>query len=210
MNMAYENPKLGYYMKSIKEFKFSVVGPLKSMVSYCMVSTRIMHMYWVLGLGPFCVNYYLNSAWHGCYQPVALLRSYGRPGCFNSGLQLFCIVQSHLLLAKPHRFKLACQSRTVNPMVIEPGFGSVGIGPSPAGKWNQHLHKACMPKEAWSALKCPGRRLRSHLTSSILDCVPLHSSARLWDLGFQMRGKICSHQKRGHWTTEQPTSYFFL
>ena len=45
MNMAYENPKLGYYMKSIKEFKFSVVGPLKSMVSYCMVSTRIMHMY---------------------------------------------------------------------------------------------------------------------------------------------------------------------
>ncbi len=28
--------------------------------------------------------------------------------------------------------------------------------PSPAGKWNQHLHKACQQKEAWSALKCPG------------------------------------------------------
>ncbi len=32
--------------------------------------------------------------------------------------------------------------------------------PSPAGKWNQHLHKACQQKEAWSALKCPGRWLR--------------------------------------------------
>ncbi len=28
--------------------------------------------------------------------------------------------------------------------------------PSPAGEWNQHLHKACQQKEAWSALKCPG------------------------------------------------------
>ncbi len=29
--------------------------------------------------------------------------------------------------------------------------------PSPAGKWNQHLHKACQQKEAWSALNLPGR-----------------------------------------------------
>ena len=56
----------------------------------------IMHMYSVLGLGPFCMNYCLNAAWHGCYQPVALLRCYGRAGCFNSGLQLFGIVRSHV------------------------------------------------------------------------------------------------------------------
>ncbi len=31
--------------------------------------------------------------------------------------------------------------------------------PSPARKWNQHLHKACQQKEAWSALKFPGRWL---------------------------------------------------
>uniref|UniRef100_A0A8C6Y3L3 C2H2-type domain-containing protein n=1 Tax=Naja naja TaxID=35670 RepID=A0A8C6Y3L3_NAJNA len=57
---------------------------------------KSMHMYSVLGLGPFCSNYCLNVAWHGSCQPVALLRCYGRPGCFNSGLQLFCIVRSHV------------------------------------------------------------------------------------------------------------------
>ncbi len=31
-----------------------------------------------------------------------------------------------------------------------------GQVPSPAGKWNQHLHKACQQKEAWSGLKFPG------------------------------------------------------
>ncbi len=40
-----------------------------------------------------------------------------------------------------------------------------GQVPSPAGKWNQHLHKACQQKEAWSALKCPGRWLRWLWTS---------------------------------------------
>ncbi len=105
-------------------------------------------------------------------------------------------------------------------MVIEPAFGtfgSVGRLPSPAGKWNQHLHKACQQKEAWSALKFPGRWLRwlwtsentvdqhqqmtwqpkssltvetSHWTSSNMDSVPLHSSSRLWDLDFQMKCKF--------------------
>ncbi len=46
-------------------------------------------------------------------------------------------------------------------MVIEPAFGTVGSVqvPSPAWKWNQHLHKACQQKEAWSALKCSVRCL---------------------------------------------------
>ncbi len=42
-------------------------------------------------------------------------------------------------------------------MVIEPAFGTCGQVPSPAGKWNQHLHKACQQKNTWSALKCSGR-----------------------------------------------------
>ncbi len=110
-----------------------------------------------------------------------------------------------------------------------------GQVPSPAGKWNQHLHKACQQKEAWSDLKCPGRWLRwlctsentvdqhqqmtwqpkssltvetSHWTSSNLDSVPLHSSSRLWDLDLQMKYNIYFHLKRGLWTTEQQSSYF--
>ncbi len=36
----------------------------------------------------------LNSAWHGGDQFVALLRWYGSPGFFDSGLQLICIFWS--------------------------------------------------------------------------------------------------------------------
>ncbi len=126
-----------------------------------------------------------------------------------------------------------------NTMVVEPAFGtfgSVGRWPSPAGKWNQHLHKACQQKEAWSAQKFPGRWLHwlwtsentvdqhqqmtwqpkssltvvtSHWTSSNMDSVPLHSSSRLWDLDFQMKCKIYFHLKRGLWTTEQQSKLFF-
>ncbi len=110
-----------------------------------------------------------------------------------------------------------------------------GQVPSPAGKWNQHLHKACQQKEAWSALKFPGKWLcwlwtsentvdqhqqmtwqpkssltveTSHWTSSNMDSVPLHSSSRLWDLDFQIKCKIYFHLKRGLWTTEQQSSSF--
>ncbi len=122
-------------------------------------------------------------------------------------------------------------------MVIEPAFVPWRCGqvPSPAGKWNQHLHNACQKKEAWSALKFPGRWLRwlwtsentvdqhqqmtwqpksslsvetSHWTSSNMDSVPLHSSSRLWDLDFQIKCKIYFHLKRGLWTTEQQSSSF--
>ncbi len=51
-------------------------------------------MYSILGRGSFCFNYCLNSAWHGDDQFVALLRWYGSPGYFDSGLQLICIVGS--------------------------------------------------------------------------------------------------------------------
>ncbi len=48
-------------------------------------------MYSILGRDSFCFNYCFNSAWHGGDQFVALLRWYGSPGLFDSGLQLICI-----------------------------------------------------------------------------------------------------------------------
>ncbi len=39
------------------------------------------------------MNYCINAAWHEGNQPVAA-RSNGSPGCFDSGLQVICIVGS--------------------------------------------------------------------------------------------------------------------
>ncbi len=55
---------------------------------------NLLYMYSILGRGSFCFNYCLNSAWHGGDQFVALLRWYGSPGFFDSGLQLICIFWS--------------------------------------------------------------------------------------------------------------------
>ncbi len=48
-------------------------------------------MYSILGRGSFSFNYCLNSAWHGGDQFVALLRWYGSPGFFDSGLEYIYI-----------------------------------------------------------------------------------------------------------------------
>ncbi len=55
---------------------------------------NLLYMYSILGRGSFCFNYCLNSAWHGSDQFVALLRWYGSPAFFDSGLQVICIVGS--------------------------------------------------------------------------------------------------------------------
>ncbi len=123
--------------------------------------------------------------------------------------------------------EFAGQSSTVTPWSLNQLLvpWQCGQVPSPAGKWNQHLHKACQQKEAWSALKFPGRWLRWLWTSentvdqhqqmtwqpkSSLTVETSHwTSSRLWDLDFQMKYKIYFHLKRGLWTTEQQSSYFF-
>ncbi len=67
----------------------------------------LLYIYSILGRGSFCCNYCLNSAWHGSDQFVALLRWYGSPGFFDSGLQLiciFCLLFLIFLLTIPHRF----------------------------------------------------------------------------------------------------------
>ncbi len=67
----------------------------------------------ILGRGSFCFNYCLNSAWHGGDQFVALLRWYGSPGFFDSGLQLICIFGLLFLISLltiPHRFSMGFRS----------------------------------------------------------------------------------------------------
>ncbi len=85
---------------------------------------HLLYMYSILGRGSFCFNYCLNSEWHGGDQFVALLRWYGSPGFFDSGLQVIYIglVSLIFLLTIPHRFSMgfrsgefAGQSSTVTP-----------------------------------------------------------------------------------------------
>ncbi len=80
---------------------------------------HLLYMYSILGRGSFCFNYCLNSAWHGGDQFVALLRWYGSPGFFDSGLQLDCIfwsLVSHFPLDNTFRSgELAGQSSTPTP-----------------------------------------------------------------------------------------------
>ncbi len=133
---------------------------------------NLLYMYSILGRGSFCFNYCLNSAWHGGDQFVALLRWYGSPGFFDNGLQVICIVGSgvsNLPLAQYHIDSLwgsgqgVCwQSSTVTPWSLNQLLVPLAVwaGAKSCWKMNQHLHKACQQKEAWSALKFPGRWLR--------------------------------------------------
>ncbi len=131
--------------------------------------------------------------------------------------------------------EFAGQSSTVTPWSLNQLLVPLAVWqvPSPAGKWNQHLYKACQQKKAYSALQCPGRRLRwlwtsentldqhqqtswqhkpsltvetSHWTSSNMDSVSLLSSSRLGDPDLQMKCNIYFHLKRGLWSTEQQSS----
>ncbi len=51
-------------------------------------------MYSILGRGSFCINYCLNSAWHGGDQFVALLRWYGSLGFFDNALASLPFLQT--------------------------------------------------------------------------------------------------------------------
>ncbi len=70
-----------------------------------------------------------------------------------------------------------------------------GQMPSPAGKWSQHLHKACQQKEAWSALKFPGRWLltvdfRKHIGPTSADNMAAQIITDCWNftLDFKQHG----------------------
>ncbi len=96
--------QLEYYVRSIKKI-YRNVRLLKIM---------FISMYSILGWASFCLNYCINAAWHGGNQPVALLRCNGSPGCFDSGLQVICIVGfgvSHLPLGSGQASLLVNQAQ---------------------------------------------------------------------------------------------------
>ena len=71
----------------------------------------------------------------GVNQPLALLRCYGSPGCFDSGFQLVCIVGCHHPLDNTPSICYGVQIWQVcwpikhsNPMVSKPGIGTFGRG----------------------------------------------------------------------------------
>ncbi len=94
------------YLNKLEYF----IRPIKTFLVNCWPSGKNVHllyMYSVLGRASFCFNYCLNSAWRGGDQFVALLRWYGSPDFFDSGLQLiciFCLLFLLFFLTIPHRF----------------------------------------------------------------------------------------------------------
>ncbi len=99
-----------------------------------LLKSMFISMHSILGWASFCMNYCIGAAWHGGNQLVALLRCNGRPGCFDSSLQVICIVglvSLIFLLTKSHRFSMEFRSgefdgQSSTPPVIEPAFGTFG------------------------------------------------------------------------------------
>ncbi len=58
------------------------------------LKSLFISMHSILGWVYFCMNYCINAVWHGGNKPLALLRYNGSPGCFDSSLQVICIVGS--------------------------------------------------------------------------------------------------------------------
>ncbi len=112
---------------------------------------HLLYMYSILGRGSFCFNYCLNSAWHGGDEFVALLRWYGSPGFFDSGLQLICIIGLlFLIFFWQYIIDFLWGSGLVSLLASQEHqhhghltnfwcFWQCGQVPNPAGKWNQLL-----------------------------------------------------------------------
>ncbi len=209
---------------------------------------HLLYMYSYLVGAPFALitasiqrGMEVISLWHAevVWKPrFSLTVAFSSSALFGSGSLIF-------LWQIPHRFSMgfrsgefAGQSSTVTPWSLNQLLVPLAV----VGRCQVLLEneisisiKPCQQKEAWSALKFPGRLAAltvdfrkhvdqhqqktwqpkssltvetSHWTSSNMDSVPLHSSSRLWDLDFQMKCKIYFHLKRGLWTTEQSPVLF--
>lgn len=88
--------------------------------------SKILDLYLVLCLDPFCTNDGLNAPWHGSYQLVACLGCCERPTGFNRSRMV------------------GCWTRILY-------FWQCGQVPSPAGGWIPHPHQASMKccKTCW-------------------------------------------------------------
>ncbi len=138
----------------------------------CWPSVKYVHllyMYSILGRDSFCFNYCLNSAWHGGYQFVALLKWYGSPGFFDSGLQLICIfglLFLIFLLTIHHRFstgfrsgEFAGQSSTPTPWSFNQLLVLLTVWAGAKSCWK--MKSASLKSwSAWSAPKFLGKRVQ--------------------------------------------------
>ncbi len=124
---------------------------------------------YILGRGSFCFNYCLNLAWHGSDQFVALLRCYGSPGFFDSGLRLFCIFWSlvyHFPLDNTPYILYGVQvwwvcwpvkhTNTINQLLV---LLAVWAGAKSCWKIKSASLKS-WSAEAWSAPKCLGKQVQ--------------------------------------------------
>ncbi len=147
-------------------------------------------LYSILGWGSFCMNYCINAAWHGDDRSVAL------PRCNEAQVALIASFRSSVLLDLVSLIIYSLWGSGLVSLLASQAHQHHGHltsfwylwqcwqVPSPAGKWNQHLHKACQQKEAWSALKSPvdgcidcglqktqwTNTSRWHCTQIITDC----------------------------------------
>jgi len=74
-------------------------------------------MHSILGRESFCRNDCFNAVWHGGNQHVALLRCYGGPGCFDSGLKLIQSVGSCVSQLSLHNIPQILYGVQVLPML---------------------------------------------------------------------------------------------
>ncbi len=120
----------------------------------CQASEKYVHFNALnTGWASFCMNYCINAAWHGDNQPVAPLRCNESTGCFDSAFRSYALLGLVSSTSSwHHRFSIgfrsdefAGQSSTVTPWSLNQLLVPLACGqvPSPVGKWNQHLHKAC-------------------------------------------------------------------
>ncbi len=125
---------------------------------------HLLYMYSILGRGSFCFNYCLDSAWHGGDQLVALLRWYGSPGFFDSGLQLICIFLGLLflifLLKILHRFSIGFRSGE---------FAGQSSTPTP-WSFNQLSVLLAVWADAKSCWKMKSASLKSWLAEGSMKC----------------------------------------
>ncbi len=127
---------LEWFLKYHVKLKSGVIAAVNYFKKRKLLKSMLISMHSILGWASFPMNDCINAAWHGGNQPVALLRCNGSPGCFDSGLQVICIVGSgvsHLPLNNTLYIFYVVQVRQVywpikhsNTIVIEPAFGTFG------------------------------------------------------------------------------------
>ncbi len=175
----------------------------------------------------------LWHCWGGMEAQVALIAAFRSSALLGLVSLIFLLTIPYILYGVQVR-RVCWPIKHSNTMVIEPAFGTFGSVCRCQVLLEKEISisiKLCQQKEAWSALKFPGRWLRwlwtsentvdqhqqmtwqpkssltvetSHWTSSNMDSVPLQSSSRLWDLVSKWNAKFTFIWKEDF----GPLSYF--